>query len=95
MSAGQIRYGIAGKEAGPVTAGDLLEVHQRRCQSPCGCLVARHGAQESPEATLHGQGIALVGVAEDMGDLMDPAIPHTDVGPQSRRVDQAARKQRL
>ena len=33
------------------------------------------------EALLHRQGLALVLVAEDVGRLMDPAIPHTDVGP--------------
>src|SRR5215831_10296496 len=92
---GQIRHCIAGKESGPVTAGNLPEIDQGRGQSPCGSLVARHRAQEAPEATLYGQCLALVLVTEDVGRLMDPAIPHTDVGPQRSSVDQATRKQRL
>ena len=78
---GQIRHRIAGKESWPVTAGDLPEVPQRRCKRASRSLVSRHRAQESPEATLHRQRLALVLVAEDVGRLMDPAIPHTYVGP--------------
>jgi hypothetical protein len=48
IGARQIRYARARKESGPGTAGDLLEVHQRRGQRPCGRLVSRHRAQESP-----------------------------------------------
>src|SRR5262249_30544851 len=84
---GQIWYRIAGKESWPVTAGNLPEVRQRWGQSPCGSLVARHRAQESPKATLYGQGLALVLVTEDVGRLMNPAIPHTYIGPQRSRVD--------
>ncbi len=83
---GQLRHRIAGKEARPVTAGDLSEVHQRRFECPRSPLVARHRAQESPEATLHRQGLALVLVGEDVGRPMHPVIPHTHVGPQRRRV---------
>ena len=72
---------IAGKESGPVTAGDLAEVHQRWCKCPGSSVVSRHCAQESPEALLHRQGLALVLVAEDVGRLMDPAIPYAYVGP--------------
>src|SRR5439155_2162051 len=78
---GQIRHCIAGKESWPVTPGDLTEVHQRWGTRAGRALMARHRAQESPEATLHCQRLALVRVAEDVGRLMDPAIPHTDVGP--------------
>jgi hypothetical protein len=78
---GQRRHRRASKEPGPVTAGDLPEVCQRRGKCPCGGLVSRHRAQESPEAMLHGQGFALVLVAEDVGRLMDPAIPYAYVGP--------------
>jgi hypothetical protein len=81
IGSGQIRYRIAGKESWPVTAGDLPEVPQRRGKCPCGGLVSRHRAQESTEATLHRQRLALVLVAKDVGRLMDPAIPHPDVGP--------------
>ena len=92
---GQIRHGIAGKESGPVTTGDLPEVHQGWGKSPCGSLVSRHRTQESPEATLHGQCLALVLITKDIGRPLDPVIPRTDVGPQISRVDQAALKQGL
>ena len=78
---GEIRHRIAGKEPWPVTAGDLPEVRQRRCQCPGTSLVSRHRAQESPEALLHCASLALVLVAEDVGRLMDPAIPYSYVGP--------------
>ena len=92
---GQLRHGIAGKEAWPGTAGDLPEVHQRRSKSPCGSLVSCHRASESSEATLYGQCLALVLITKDLGRPMDPVIPHTDVRPQSRCIDQAAPKQGL
>jgi hypothetical protein len=78
---GQIRHRIAGEESWPVTPGDLTEVPQRWGKRAGRGLVPRHRAQESPEATLHRQRLALVRVAEDVGRLMDPAIPHPDVGP--------------
>jgi hypothetical protein len=78
---GETRHRIAGKESWPVTAGDLAEVRQRRCKCPGSSLVSRHRAQESPEALLHRQGLALVLVAEDVGRLMDPVIPYSYVGP--------------
>ena len=81
LGPGQIRHRRAGKEPWPVTTGDLTEVPQRRCKRAGRSLVSRHRAQESPEAPLHRQRLALVRVAEDVGDLMDPSIPHTDVGP--------------
>src|SRR5262245_48054329 len=92
---GQIRHRIAGEESWPVTPGDLPEVPQRRCKRAGRSLMSRHRAQESPEATLHGQCCVLVLVAEDVGRLMDPAKPHTDVGPYISRVSQAACKQDL
>ena len=72
----EIRHRIAGKESGPVTPGDLPEVCQRWGQRAGRGLIARHGAQESPEAPLHGQRLALLLVAEDVGSLMDPAISY-------------------
>ena len=78
---GQIRHRIAGKEPWPVTTGDLPEVPQRRCKRAGRSLMSRHRAQESPEATLHRQRFALVLVTKDVGRLMDPAKPHTYVGP--------------
>ena len=78
---GQIRYRIAGEESWPVTPGDRTEVPQRWGKRAGRGLVSRHRAPESPTATLHCQRLALVLVAEDVGRLMDPAIPHTDVGP--------------
>ena len=86
---GQIRHGITGKESWPVTAGDLAEVPSRRGKRPCGCLVSGHRAQESTEATLYGQCLALVLVTEDVGRLMDPAKPHPDGGPQRGCIGQA------
>jgi hypothetical protein len=77
----EIRHRIAGKESGPVTPGDLPEVCQRWCQRAGRGLISRHGAQESPEAPLHGQRRALLLVAEDVGSLMDPAISYPYVGP--------------
>src|SRR5262249_57890733 len=87
---GQIRHGIAGKESGPVTTGDLPEVHQGRGKSPCGSLVSRHRLQEAPEATLHGQCLALVLITKDMGRPTAPVIPQTDVGPLISPVYKAA-----
>ena len=78
---GQIRHRIAGEESGPVTPGDLTEVPQRWCQRASRSLVSRHRAQESPEATLHCQCLVLILVAEKVGGLMDPAIPHPYVRP--------------
>ena len=78
---GQLRHCIAGKESWPVTTGDLPEVPQRRCQRASRSLVPRHCAQESPEAALHRRGLMLLLVAEDVGRLMDPVIPHPYVGP--------------
>ena len=72
---GQIRHPLAGQEPWPVTPGDCTEVLQRRGQRAGRSLVSRHRAQESPEAPLHRQRLMLVLVAEDMGCLMDPAIP--------------------
>ena len=86
ICAGQLRHGIAGEEAWPVTAGDLPEVHERRFERPRGSLVSRHRAQESSEATLHRQRFTLVGVAEDMRRPIDPVIPCTHVRRQSRGV---------
>jgi len=83
---GQLRHRIAGQESWPVTPGDLPEVPQRRGQCASRSLGARHRAQESPEAPLHQQRLGLVLVAEDGGGPMDPAIPHTHVGPQCRRL---------
>jgi hypothetical protein len=77
---GQIRHRIAGEESWPVTTGDLPEVPQRWCKCASRSLVSRHRAQASPEATLHRQRLVLVLVAEDMGCLMDPAIPRPYVG---------------
>jgi hypothetical protein len=54
---------------------------QRWCKRASYRLVSRHRAQESPEAPLHRQYCALVLVAEDVGHLMDPAKPYSDVGP--------------
>ena len=77
----QIRHRIAREESWPVTTGDLPEVPQRWCQCASPSLVSRHCAQESPEAPLHRQRLMLVLVAEDMGCLMNPAIPCPYVGP--------------
>jgi hypothetical protein len=95
LGPGQIRHGRAGKESGPVTPGALPEGHQGRGKRPCGSQVSRHRPQEAPEATRHGQGLALVLIPKDMGRPMDPVRPRTDVGPQLSRVDQAALKQGL
>ena len=78
---GQLRHCIAGKESWPGTTGDLPEVPQRRCQRASRSLMLRHCAQESPEAALHRRGLMLLLVAEDVGRLMDPVIPHPYVGP--------------
>jgi len=78
---GQIRHRIAGEESWPVTTGDLPEVPQRWGKRASRSLVSRHRAQESPEAPLHRQRLVLVLVAEDVGRLMDPAIPHPYVRP--------------
>jgi hypothetical protein len=78
---GQIRHRIAGEESWPVTTGNLPEVLQCGCQCASRSLVSRHCAQESPEAPLHRQRLMLALVAEDMGCLMDPAIPYPYVGP--------------
>src|SRR5215831_2010977 len=91
----EIRHRIAGKESRPVTPGDLPEVCQRWCQRASRGLISRHGAQESPEAPLHGQRLARLLVAEDGGDLMDPAISYPYVGPSSSRVPQAPFQQSL
>ena len=93
IGTGQVRHPIAGKEPGPVTAGDFTKVPQRWGECARGALVSRHCAQDSPETTLHRQHLALVCIAEDMGCLMDPAIPYPYVGPQSSRVPQASRQQ--
>ena len=78
---GQIRHPIAGKESGPVTAGDLPEVLQRWCKCASRSLVSCHRAQQPPEAALPRRGLMLLLVAEDVGRLMDPVIPHPYVGP--------------
>jgi hypothetical protein len=92
---GQLRHRIAGKESRPGTAGDLPEVRQRWCQCASRSLVSCHRTQQSPEAALHRQRLMLVLVAEDVGCLMDPAIPHPYVRPEISRVHQAPRQQAL
>jgi hypothetical protein len=78
---GQIRHRVAGEESWPVTTGDLPEVPQRWGKRASRSLVSRHRAQEAPKATLHYQRLVLVLVAEDVGCLMDPSIPHPYVRP--------------
>jgi hypothetical protein len=91
----QIRHRRAGEESWPVTASDLTEVLQCRCECPSGGLVSRHRAQQAPEATLHSQRLALVLVAENVGGPLDPAIAHTHVGPSISRVHHAPLQQGL
>jgi hypothetical protein len=95
LGPGPLRPRLAGKQPWPVTPSDLPAVLQRRCQRAGRSRVARHRAQESPEATLPRQRVALVLVTKDGGRLMDPAIPHPDVGPYISRVHHAPGKQGL
>jgi hypothetical protein len=95
LGPGQLRPRLAGTESGPVTAGDLPEVLQRWCQCASRSLVSCHRAQQSPEAALHRQRLMRVLVAEDVGCLMAPVLPHPYVGPYSSRVPQAPRQQGL
>ena len=81
---GQIRHRIAGEESWPVTTGDLTEVPQRWGKCAAGGLRCRVIAPRSPpRRRCTRQRLGLVLVAEDVGCLMDPAIPHPYVGHKS------------
>ena len=64
---------------------------QESLQQP-GIASSRPGG---PEVTLHRRCLALLLVAEDVGHLMDPAIPYTYVGPYICSVYQTSLKQGL
>ncbi len=93
VGARQVGNDVAVEQVRPVAAGDLAEV-LHSCGKAAGLVpVARHGRDQTIEATPHHGGGLPSGVAEDVRGLMHPAISTLDVRPEGGGVCQAAADQ--
>jgi hypothetical protein len=83
IGAGHISERVTVKQAGPVAAGDLLEMGQHDGESRgTAVLVFRHGPEQRSQGTFDSVAIALCGIGQNLGDTFYPSISCAHQGPQ-------------
>jgi hypothetical protein len=79
---GQISDMRAVKQAWPVAVGDLSDVGQHGGKSRrAAVLVPRHGTEQGSESPPDAVGIEAWGMAQNLGDALDPVIRRPHHGP--------------
>jgi hypothetical protein len=81
VGARQIRHGIAVEQARTVAAAHLAAMLDRLGKRAGLFAVARHGAEQPVEATLHRRGRLAASILEDPRRLVHPSVGATDRRP--------------
>lgn len=91
----EFRDTLAVEQTRPITAADFEKMVDRRRERARSGLVPGHRSKQPLQAPLDRCPPELVLVVQDVRRLLDPAIGHPHVGPQGRRVIEAALEDRL
>jgi transposase len=93
VRAWQVRHRVAMEQARSVAAGSLAEMIHRLGQTTCKASVSGHGGGQAIEAALDHAGGLAGRIAEDMRDLVHPAVDTLDRRPEGGGVRQTAADQ--